>query len=450
MHLDKKRSNAISGTMSAVLIIIVIIVAAVAVYVSLGTRPGSTTTVVSTLSGSTSTVTSTVVSTLSPIKIGYITSLSGVQAAGGSEGLVGAQLAVDEINNNGGVGGRPLQLVVLDDQSSATVAVADATQVNTQDNVLVITGSAFAGASASIRGYAENNQVPYLDNLASDPAVTQPGTNWSVRLCWDSVSLGAIITQYILEQNPNARIAVAYVNDISYFVQIYDGIQWEVKTSGHGSIVAAQGFPIYQTDFSASIAAIKAASPDVVIDLTSGSASFYAGVLSAGFQPNQIWLDTDQPTDLLPLGNTASGVYTLSMFSPANANSTNGIAAFNQKASPTLVGCTQCGHTVTWDAEYAYLSIYMIANAASHAESSSSGLTRASFMSALKAYPYHDPIQNISFNIDANGAMQENFWVVQIQNLNVTAGTWNETVLKHVTVVPGQIPSYQIVVNATK
>lgn len=434
MHFDERRSNAISTTVTAAVIIIVIVVAAIAVYASVSTK---------------STATTTVVTTLSPIKIGYITSLSGVTASGGSEGLVGAQLAVNQINNKGGVGGRPLQLVVLDDQASATVAVADATEANTVDNVLVMAGSAFAGASAAIRGYAETNKVPYIDLMASDPTVTAPGTEWSVRVSFDSVTLGATLTEAILAQNPNAKIAIGYVNDISYFTQILAGIQWEVKTSGHGSIVSSEGFPIYQTDFTASVAAIKAANPTVIIDLSSGSAAFYADLLNAGFTSNQVWIDTDQPTDLLPLGNTAQGVYALSWYASSLANSTNGVAAFNQEALPTLVGCTQCGHTVTFDSYYGYIGMYVIANAALHAESNSSGLTRASFMSALKQYPYYDPILQTTYKFASDGATVQNIWIVQISSMNATAGLWTDTILQHYTIEPGQIPAYQINENAT-
>ncbi|MFZ3120371.1 MAG: ABC transporter substrate-binding protein [Variovorax sp.] len=60
-----------------------------------------------------------------PIRIGFISSLTGAQAPLGQPMLMGAQIAVDQINQAGGVGGRKLELVVRDDKAKpadATVA----------------------------------------------------------------------------------------------------------------------------------------------------------------------------------------------------------------------------------------------------------------------------------------------------------------------------------------
>lgn len=58
-----------------------------------------------------------------PLKIGLLNTMSGPFAQFGKDGLVGAQLAVNEINKSGGVNGRKLQLVTKDEQLSATTTV---------------------------------------------------------------------------------------------------------------------------------------------------------------------------------------------------------------------------------------------------------------------------------------------------------------------------------------
>src|SRR6516225_11869825 len=55
-------------------------------------------------------------------KIGTEQPLSGAGAAGGKTALVGLQMAVDRINNNGGISGRPVELVITDDESSPAIA----------------------------------------------------------------------------------------------------------------------------------------------------------------------------------------------------------------------------------------------------------------------------------------------------------------------------------------
>src|SRR6516165_3988715 len=57
-----------------------------------------------------------------PYKIGSEQPLSGPGAAGGKTAVVGLQMAIDRINNSGGINGRPVELVVVDDESSPAVA----------------------------------------------------------------------------------------------------------------------------------------------------------------------------------------------------------------------------------------------------------------------------------------------------------------------------------------
>ena len=57
-----------------------------------------------------------------PYKIGSEQPLSGPGGAGGKTAVVGLQMAVDRINNSGGINGRPVQLVIADDESSPAVA----------------------------------------------------------------------------------------------------------------------------------------------------------------------------------------------------------------------------------------------------------------------------------------------------------------------------------------
>src|SRR5262245_54058485 len=56
-----------------------------------------------------------------PYKIGTLQPLSGAGAAGGKTALVGLQQAVDRINKSGGINGRPLEIVIADDESKPDV-----------------------------------------------------------------------------------------------------------------------------------------------------------------------------------------------------------------------------------------------------------------------------------------------------------------------------------------
>ena len=56
-----------------------------------------------------------------PFKVGTLQPLSGAGAAGGKTALVGLQMAIDRINKSGGINGRPVEIVIADDESKPDV-----------------------------------------------------------------------------------------------------------------------------------------------------------------------------------------------------------------------------------------------------------------------------------------------------------------------------------------
>src|SRR5262245_38746798 len=68
-----------------------------------------------------------------PYKIGTLQPLSGTAAAGGKTALVGVQMAVDRINGSGGIGGRPIELVVADYESKPDVGRRKAEKLAVED-----------------------------------------------------------------------------------------------------------------------------------------------------------------------------------------------------------------------------------------------------------------------------------------------------------------------------
>ncbi|HEU0063276.1 MAG TPA: ABC transporter substrate-binding protein, partial [Hyphomicrobiaceae bacterium] len=73
-------------------------------------------------------------------KIGSEQPLSGAGALGGKTALVGLQMAVDRINKMGGINGRPVELVIADDESKPDVARRKTQKMVEEDNIDVHVG----------------------------------------------------------------------------------------------------------------------------------------------------------------------------------------------------------------------------------------------------------------------------------------------------------------------
>ena len=111
-----------------------------------------------------------------PIRVAALTSLTGNFAPWGIQVQDGMRLAVDEINADGGVDGRPLELVVADDQSNAEEGISQIERL-VEDGVVavggVISSDVGLGTAAGGRG-VRGPAVPREGRLAGDPHAGQP------------------------------------------------------------------------------------------------------------------------------------------------------------------------------------------------------------------------------------------------------------------------------------
>lgn len=97
-----------------------------------------------------------------PIPIGAIVSSTGNLASFGQDMLAGMQLYVDEVNAEGGIDGRPLELISIDDESKPEQALAAAKRLTEQEDVVAIGGPDSTAVSASAQSYADQAEVPMI------------------------------------------------------------------------------------------------------------------------------------------------------------------------------------------------------------------------------------------------------------------------------------------------
>lgn len=108
-----------------------------------------------------------------PIKIGALFILSGNFAGYGKSGSKGAQLALEEINAQGGVLGRPLQLIVVDDQGNPEVGVREARRLILQEKVDFLFGVDSSSVALAIAPLTDEYKIPLVVTHAATPALTE-------------------------------------------------------------------------------------------------------------------------------------------------------------------------------------------------------------------------------------------------------------------------------------
>ncbi|RGE24320.1 branched-chain amino acid ABC transporter substrate-binding protein [Leucobacter sp. wl10] len=194
-------------------------------------------------------------STDGPIKLGMLAPFSGSEAAFGEYMQNGAQLAIDEINADGGVGGRDLELVVEDDGCDATAAVAAAQKLVT------------AEVSGSVGGYCSGATLPTLPIFAeAGVPMVIPAANSN-----ELVGQGVFMINGTGTQQADAAVAwiqqagaqniVVIDDNQAYPKDLADSIQKQAK----GIQVARESVNPKEKDFSANVNSVLGANPDFVV-----------------------------------------------------------------------------------------------------------------------------------------------------------------------------------------
>ena len=109
------------------------------------------------------------------IKIGFNAPLTGFAAADGNSALVGAKLAVEQVNGAGGIDGDTIELVVYDDQASPKEAAPLAVKMTTQDEVTAGISGSYSGSTRAAATIFQENSVPYISAYAVHPDITRAG-----------------------------------------------------------------------------------------------------------------------------------------------------------------------------------------------------------------------------------------------------------------------------------
>jgi branched-chain amino acid transport system substrate-binding protein len=108
-------------------------------------------------------------------KIGFNAPLTGFAAADGNSARIGAELAVEQVNAAGGIGGKMLELVVIDDQADPKQAVPGATKLIEADGVVMGISGSYSGATRASAGVYQAAGRPYISAFAVHPDITRAG-----------------------------------------------------------------------------------------------------------------------------------------------------------------------------------------------------------------------------------------------------------------------------------
>jgi branched-chain amino acid transport system substrate-binding protein len=178
-------------------------------------------------------------------KIGSEQPLSGPGAPGGKTAVVGLQMAVDRINKNGGVNGRPFELVIVDDESKPDVARRKTEKMVQEDNIDVHVGGFLSNICLACMPVWEDAKIVNMISVCLDTTLTTTKCNRFSFRPYDFAPAQAVaFAPTLVKMGKKWHIAYA---DYSWGQSTRDAYTAQIKANG-GDVIGTTGIPLGTAD----------------------------------------------------------------------------------------------------------------------------------------------------------------------------------------------------------
>ena len=205
---------------------------------------------------------SAVQSTGDEIVIGEVGSLTGNDATFGTSTRDGVDLAVQQLNKAGGINGKKVRVVVLDDQGKPEEAATAMTKLITQDKVVAVLGEVASTRSLAMAPIAQANKIPMISPSSTNPEVTLKG-NYIFRVCFIDPFQGAVMAKFAANSLKVKKVAILKDVKNDYSIGLSQFFTKTFKSLG-GEIIIEQSYSANDIDFKSQLTAIKSKSPDAI------------------------------------------------------------------------------------------------------------------------------------------------------------------------------------------
>lgn len=204
-----------------------------------------------------------------PVRIGLCNPLTGTYAALGKNEMIGAQLAIEQINAKGGILGRTAELLVEDSTSGdAGTAVQKARKLIERDKVSFLLGNVNSALTLAMAQVANEKGIIQVVTGGHTDAVTGASCHWNVfRVCNTTQMEANAVAPTLIKR---AGKKWYYITpDYAFGHTLQAGLE-KACTKGGGSKVGGDLTPLGTTDFSAYLIKAQAANPDVIVFTLAG------------------------------------------------------------------------------------------------------------------------------------------------------------------------------------
>src|SRR6516162_6331025 len=204
-----------------------------------------------------------------PIRMGMVDPLTGVYAAPAGNEVMGAKLAIEQINAKGGILGRQIELLVEDSANDVGTGVQKARKLIERDQVNFIIGDVNSGIAAAIAQVTAEKKILHIVSGGHTDSITGKDCKWNVFRVCNTTRMEANSVSNVLFSKYGKKWHFI-TPDYAFGHTLYDACTDNLKKLG-GTVTGNELTPLGTTDFSAYLIKARSANPDVLILLVQGS-----------------------------------------------------------------------------------------------------------------------------------------------------------------------------------
>jgi len=197
-----------------------------------------------------------------PIKIGVIAPLSGAGTSYGIGIKQGAEMAIDEINAEGGINGRPVEMKIVDDATNPAESVTAIQRLIDHEEVDIIVGGWGSSQVLAAIPVSEKSGVPYIVVGATNAAITTTDNYWTFAVIKSDDLQAESLASAAINDMKFERIAIIYdTND--YGTGNKNSFLGVLQEMGKEPVII-ESYKSDDKEFTAQLSKIKAAEPDAI------------------------------------------------------------------------------------------------------------------------------------------------------------------------------------------
>ncbi|MCF6095747.1 ABC transporter substrate-binding protein [Thermovorax subterraneus] len=194
------------------------------------------------------------------IKIGTLGPLTGNLATYGVSTKNGVEIAVDEINNAGGIDGKKVEIISEDTRGDQTEAANAVTKLIQQDKVIAIVGGVISSETMTAGPIANDAKVVMITSSSTAKGIPEIG-DYIFRNCLSDEVQATQLAEYAAKEMGLKKFAIMYTNN-DYGLSLKNA--FEQKAKELASVVDVETYNDGESDFRAQLTKIKSFNPDAL------------------------------------------------------------------------------------------------------------------------------------------------------------------------------------------